>query len=177
MRLRNLALLLPMVWSSNARAGGYYASDLGAVAGARGGAFTARADDLTAVWYNPAGLADGTHGWRLLVDAAAFFSKGDFLRTCPPPDGCGPSAPAQTFNTISNGADPLPIPTLVLAHDLGPRAAIAAALIAPYGPAYSYPTDPTAPQRYSLVDNSPFLVFYTLSGAYRLTDRISVGAS
>src|SRR5262245_51935516 len=107
MRLRNLALLLPLVWSQAARAGGYYASDLGAVAGARGGAFTARADDLTAVWYNPAGLADGTHGWRLLVDAAGFFSKGDYTRQCSGTDGCGVMAPAgQTFRTVSNSADP-----------------------------------------------------------------------
>src|SRR5262249_48768881 len=136
-----------------------------------------RADDLTAVWYNPAGLADGTHGWRLLVDAAGFFSKGDYTRSCPPPDGCGPRAPAGGgFSTVSHSADPLPTPTPVLAHDLGPRGAIAASLVAPYGPAYAYPSDPGAPQRYSLVKNSPFLVYYTLTGAYRITDRISVGA-
>ena len=177
MRLRNLLVWGIVIWPAAARAGGYYASDIGAVAGARGGAFVARADDLTAVWYNPAGLADGSHGWRLHLDVAGFFSKGDYTRDCAGTGGCGPNAPTTQFPTISNGADPLVIPTLVVAHDLGPRGAIALSLLAPYGPAYSYPTGPTAPQRYSLVDNSPFIVYYTLSGAYRITDRISVGAS
>ena len=42
--------------------GGYYSGTLGARAAGRGGAFAARADDLTAVSHNPAGLAnlDGT---------------------------------------------------------------------------------------------------------------------
>ena len=175
MGLRNLLLATLLLLPAVARAGGYYASDIGAVAGARGGAFVARADDLTAVWYNPAGLADGTHGFRLHLDVAGFFSKGDYTRDCT--GGCGPNAPALSFPTISNSADPLVIPTLVIAHDLGPRATIAISLLAPYGPAYSYPTDPNAPQRYSLVDNSPFIVNYALSAGYRLTDRISVGAS
>ena len=177
MRLRNPLLLVLLCLPAAAHAGGYYASDIGAVAGARGGAFVARADDLTAVWYNPAGLADGSTGWRLHLDVAGFFSKGDYTRDCSGTGGCGPNAPSQSFSTISNSADPLVIPTIVIAHDLGPRAAIALSLLAPYGPAYSYPSDPNAPQRYSLVDNSPFIVYYTLSGAYRITDRISVGAS
>ena len=42
--------------------GGYYSGILGARASGRAGAFTAAADDATAVSYNPAGLAkvDGT---------------------------------------------------------------------------------------------------------------------
>src|SRR5437763_7716728 len=44
--------------SSAAADGGYYSGALGARAAGRSGAFAARADDPTAVHYNPAGLAE-----------------------------------------------------------------------------------------------------------------------
>jgi len=48
--------LLTAVWASPALAGGFEYPANGTAALGRGGAFTARADDLTAMEYNPAGL-------------------------------------------------------------------------------------------------------------------------
>src|SRR5271154_1505254 len=53
---------------SIAHAGGLYVPDRGVRPLGRGGAFVAGADDLGAIWYNPAGLADA--GSAVLVDFA-----------------------------------------------------------------------------------------------------------
>ena len=45
-----------LLLASTAQAGGYYFSDIGVRAYSRGGAFVAGADDLTALYYNPAAL-------------------------------------------------------------------------------------------------------------------------
>jgi len=65
--LKSLAALTALVGASPVAGaaladGGYYQGALGARAAGRGGAFVARADDVTAVSINPAGLAqlDGT---------------------------------------------------------------------------------------------------------------------
>src|SRR5271154_1911024 len=53
---------------SIAHAAGLYVTDRGVRPLGRGGAFVAGADDLGAVWYNPAGLADA--GTSFLLDAS-----------------------------------------------------------------------------------------------------------
>ncbi|HEX4513004.1 MAG TPA: hypothetical protein VH054_05690, partial [Polyangiaceae bacterium] len=57
MRVRGFVLAIALV-SPAAHAGGLYFSDRGVRPLARGGAFVAGADDLGAMWYNPAGLVD-----------------------------------------------------------------------------------------------------------------------
>ena len=52
--------------AADARAAGLYFSDRGVRPMGRAGAFVAGADDLGAIWYNPAGLADA--GTSVLVD-------------------------------------------------------------------------------------------------------------
>ena len=60
-----------------AHAGGLYFSDRGVRPMGRAGAFVAGADDLGALWYNPAGLADA--GTSLLGD----FSCNHLARLAP----------------------------------------------------------------------------------------------
>src|SRR5262245_50420916 len=50
--------LVLLLWPSLAHAGGMFLPGRGVRPFARGGAFTAGADDLNALGYNPAGLAD-----------------------------------------------------------------------------------------------------------------------
>lgn len=54
-------------WPTPARAGGFEVPDAGTVGIGRGGAFTARADNLSAFHYNPAGLAKQSGPHFLLV--------------------------------------------------------------------------------------------------------------
>src|SRR5690349_7821462 len=69
-------------------AGGLELPDNGTEALARGGAFTAKADDATALQYNVAGLAR-QRGTRLLFDANLLMSTLNFQR-----DGVYPDSPS-----------------------------------------------------------------------------------
>src|ERR1700679_2343015 len=63
-----LAAAFSLALARPARAAGLYFSDRGVRPLGRGGAFVAGADDLGAIWYNPAGLADA--GTSFLLDAS-----------------------------------------------------------------------------------------------------------
>src|SRR5580692_11612421 len=81
MRLRLLACagaLLGVTLSSRADASGLYFSDRGVRPLGRGGAFVAGADDLGAIWYNPAGVVDAPSS--VLVDASWLHYTSDFTR-------------------------------------------------------------------------------------------------
>ena len=84
--------------------GGYYSGTLGARAAGRGGAFAARADDLTAVSHNPAGLAtiDDTQ-----VELGNILSYNGYSYTRQPTldygNPQGGVAPLATFGKVSNG--------------------------------------------------------------------------
>ena len=60
-----VAVLCMVLLASTARAGGFNIYEMGARATARGGAFTATADDGSAIFYNPAGLAWLDQGWHV----------------------------------------------------------------------------------------------------------------
>ncbi|HEV8551041.1 MAG TPA: hypothetical protein VGQ57_18465, partial [Polyangiaceae bacterium] len=82
--------------------GGYYAGEKGARAAGRGGAFTARADDITAVGINPAGL---TKIGTTLIQIGNRFSYNEhtFLRN-PTLDWNSPANPPYVvFPKASNG--------------------------------------------------------------------------
>ena len=73
---------------SAAYAGGFDFPDNGTEALGRGGAFTAKADDPTAIEYNIAGLAQ-QRGWRLLFDSNLVFNTYTFQRAGSYPDMMG----------------------------------------------------------------------------------------
>jgi len=58
-----------LLGASRAEAGGLFFSDRGVRPMGRGGAFVAGADDLGAIYYNPAGILEA--GNQVLVDASA----------------------------------------------------------------------------------------------------------
>jgi long-chain fatty acid transport protein len=145
-----LAVLLT---ASGAHAGGLYTADRGVRPLGRGGAFVAGADDLGAIWYNPAGLADA--GSSLLVDFSWLNFSAEFTRRTQVTDAGG------TLRTVDfpqvKGASPfLPIPTIAGSYNFGTRKELTAAfgLFAPYTAIASYPVTvdgQPAPSRYSLV--------------------------
>src|SRR5881398_2848540 len=84
--------------------GGYYTGALGARAAGRGGAFVARADDVTAISVNPAGLAN-LRGTR--IEIGNQFSYNGYAYTRAPTLDWGNAqngmAPTVTFPRVSNG--------------------------------------------------------------------------
>src|SRR6185312_4251225 len=102
--------------AEEARAAGLYFSDRGVRPMGRGGAFVAGADDLGAVWYNPAGLADA--GTSVLVDFSWLRFDVDYTRQLLVQDSGGTY---QTFSSPEvHGSTPvLPLPTIGGSYNFG----------------------------------------------------------
>lgn len=134
-------------------AAGMYAADRGVRPLARGGAFVAGADDLGAIWYNPAGLADAQQG--VLLDAGLTRSSTSFQRELAIRDADG------VYQTVTsptvNGSTPfLPIPTIAGAKKLGDGEwTLAGGIYAPYFSLSQYP---------ETVDGQPSPARYALQG-------------
>src|SRR5437660_6422644 len=114
----------------------------GARALGRAGSFVAGADDLGAIYYNPAGLA-GTGHASVLLDLGLVLQRVDYTRT----DSGGNVLP-----TVSDDNGLLPIPTLGISwrpEALKRRVTFAFGVFVPYTGIPRYPEN--GPQRYSLV--------------------------
>ena len=76
--LRSLAGVAARARRDERHAGGLYFSDRGVRPMGRAGAFVAGADDLGAIWYNPAGLADA--GTSVLADFSWLRFTSEYTR-------------------------------------------------------------------------------------------------
>lgn len=171
--------------STEARASGLYFSDRGVRPLARGGAFTAGADDLGAIYYNPAGIADA--GTQILADMSWLHFTSDYqrktrIRQVDPNTGELTGTEWDRTHPSVRGSSPvLPIPTLAASSNFGlERFNFAVGLWAPYAAITSYPESvegEPAPQRYSLLtlEGSAMAVVGAWA-AYKITPELSVGA-
>jgi long-chain fatty acid transport protein len=173
-----------VVLSSSAHAGGLYFSDRGVRPLARGGAFVAGADDLGAMWYNPAGLVDAQG--TFLADASLMLFSADFQRRT---TVVGDGGALQTFNypSVHGDTPPLAIPTLGIAFPVGEQRRFTWGLgaYAPYAPLLRWPetiqdtngnTQPS-PSRYGLVSlEGSLLAILEVFGAYKISEQLRVGA-
>lgn len=161
-------LALCLLAASPAWAGGMFLPARGARALGRAGSFVAGADDVSAFYYNPAGLADIARG-SVLLDAGLVFQRVHYDRI----DSGGVAQPG-----IDNDNALLPIPLLGLSYRpqaFKERLTLAGGLFAPYTgiPRYSE----SGPQRYSLVslDGTAGVVF-ELAVGWRVTPNFFLGA-
>ncbi len=134
-----LALAFAELSSSHfAQGAGLYFTDRGVRPLSRGGAFVAGADDLGAVWYNPAGVAEAPR--EVLIDASWLAYSTTFSRETLARQSDGTES-VYKHGTV-NGTTPfLPIPTLAASFPLDAKANWVAAfsLVAPYTAISSYP--------------------------------------
>ena len=172
-------LLLAATVASPAFAdGGYYQGALGARAAGRGGAFVARADDVTAVSINPAGLAD-LEGTVIEVGNQFSYNSYDYTRA-PTLDYGQTPTPAQptTFAKVHNGTPWQPaLPFIGVSSRLGLRDwAFALAAFAP--PGISKEQFPeSGGQRYMMVNREAIILNYAASAAWRFRDLFGVGVT
>lgn len=108
-----VALLLS---SSDAEAGGMYFTDRGVRPMGRAGAFVAGADDLGAIWYNPAGLADA--GKSALVDFSYLRFSSEYTREVEVTTTAGAKTTLRD-PTVHGEAPFLPLPTIAGSWTLG----------------------------------------------------------
>jgi long-subunit fatty acid transport protein len=157
--------------------GGYYSGVKGARPAGRAGAFTARADDISAVGINPAGLANiGT----TLIQLGNRFSYNEhtFTRNSTLDWRDTESPPYVSFAQVKNKApwqvlDPLiGISTNFGLKDWG----FAFAAYSPAGVAReSYSQE--GGQRYMMVRRNAQLIDYSLSAAWKFKDLFGLGLS
>lgn len=188
-RVLNVVLLGALSVGAPSFASGFYLGENGTKALLQGGAFTAQADDLTAIQHNPGGLAlQGGVGFLFdsqLIDHQLSFCRGDTGVSC-----------SQTTELVRNRGGAFFLPNLGGSYSLlagGKRLTIALGV---YGPpsvgkyqfnepnyekndAGRYLEDPRryAPNRYTLINNNVVIAFPSLSVGYELHPRVAVGVS
>lgn len=168
------ALVGPPRWAS---AAGYYAGPVGTKAAGRGGAFVARADDLTAAIYNPAGLVHLRSPLGIQLENKASYSSFAFTRD-PTRDGLASSSPLISFNPSENEARlRLAGPLLGVASNLGLRNwAFALVAYTPSGASKAqFPEG--GGQRYLLVAKDIVVINSSLSAAWQALERLAFGVS
>lgn len=173
-----LTALAALSASRVARAdGGYFDGLKGAHASGRGGAFTARADDVSAVEVNPAGL---THIDGTIVQIGNRFSynQRSFTRNPTLDWSSSGTPPYVTFPEVKNQA-PWQVldPFIGVASNFGLKDwAFAFALFSPAGTAReTYPQD--GGQRYMMVRRNAQMLNYSLSAAWKFHQIFGIGAS
>jgi len=171
--------------TSAAQAGGFDIPDNGAQALGRGAAFVAKADDGTAIYYNPAGLAR-QRGTRLYAGGNLYLHSFEFQRSGSFPDD--PNDPAtpwgqRPFPAVTNAAGPFFTPFLAASTDFASldRFTVAVGVFGP--PTIGNRTFPLAirnapaASRYDFIQSRSTIVYPTASAAYRVTPWLDLGLS
>ncbi len=170
-------------WAAPASAAGLYFSERGVRPLGRGGAFTAGADDLGAIWYNPAGVYDA--GAQLLIDASWLnfttdYTRRSIIKQRDPNTGEVVSEFEQTFPSVEGTTPIIPIPTLVGSYQVHPQWVVALGVESPYAAIPSYPETldgEPAPSRYSLITmDGSMLAIVGLWAGWAPSDEWRLGA-
>jgi len=165
-----IVIAAALVVPTTAHAGGMFLHTRGVRPTARSGAFVAGADDVGALWFDPAGLANlagGDSDKQILVDAALVSQDGEYHRI----DSGG-----NDQGTVDNTAPGLPVPSIAAGFDLGDKGALGFGVYAPYAGLMKFDEEGT--QRYSLVDLSQSVIVTIGVGiGWKVSDQLRVGAT
>jgi long-chain fatty acid transport protein len=177
--------LLALSPSRAAIAGGFEMPDNGSEALGRGAAFAAKADDPTAIEYNPAGLAV-QRGTRLLLDGHIIASSYSFQRYGAFPDSASnPKTPwgGSPFPKVSDTSGPFFAPFIAASSDLGmfDWMTFAVGVFGPSGVGNrTYPlgvAGAPAASRYDVVQSSSIIALPTAAVAIKVFDGLELGAA
>ena len=140
----------------------------GARATGRAGAFTAGVDDASALYYNPAGMAD-IDGWSFLIDGALILQRVGYDRV----DSGGNPQPH-----VDGAMNVLPLPTIALTYKpptiKGKWLTLGFGVWVPYLGVNTWPEN--GPQRYSNISlNGSLLGVIELAAAFRIKDWFWLG--
>ncbi|MDF1561726.1 MAG: outer membrane protein transport protein [Deltaproteobacteria bacterium] len=190
------AIIALCLQATVASAGGFEFPDHAATAMSRGGSAVAATEGTSAIYYNPAGLAD-LDGLQLMLDGELALMSTSFQRKAD--DGSGNFV--NVGQQVSNSRNPWVAPFGAVSYQVLDGLTVG---IAGYGPSAfawqrypdprdlqptawdgDYSNDPTdytateqgAPQRYNLIDSSILLAFPSIAVAYRPVKWVSFGAT
>jgi len=144
----------------------------------RGGAFVAGADDLGAIWYNPAGLADA--GTSFLADFTWLRFSVDYTRELFITDPDGTQRRIHSPQ-VSGNSPVLPLPTIAGSYAFGKKKewTIAAGVLAPYVALASYPdrvNGQPSPARYAMGSfNGSAMAIPGIWASWKPIDQVRLG--
>jgi long-chain fatty acid transport protein len=176
-RATMLFLALALALPAPARAGGIEVGDQNPRAAGRGGAFTARADDPTAMEYNPGALAlqRGTH----IFVANRFILGSEWYRRARTLDWSEAfhGVPrVLSFDPVKNAIPNQYLgPMIMVSSDLGLKDwGFAVGLYAPPGTmSQKFPID--GPQKYMLTERTVQILYYNVAAAWKYKDVFGIG--
>lgn len=164
-----------------ARAGGVYVFDRGARPMGRAGAFVAGADDLSAIWYNPAGLAEA--GTRVAGDLGYVHMTSSWTREMRIVDADGTIRDLRSPR-VDGVTSFLPIPSFAFSFpvDREKRLTFAAGMTLPYVALPNYPEtlpngqpSPTRNPQISFDLTRSFALYPGAWIAYKASPKLFVG--
>lgn len=168
---------LGMMASSSARAGGFEVPDNGAQCVGRGTAFTAKADDLTALQHNPGALiqskqSKGLYSHNVVHAPQTFTRQATQMPTGKLPAGVNPTA------TVENQTPWFALGGMAVgSHDFGLENWNFA--VGVYGPSSSghqeWPV--SGGQRWMLTKLDALMVFYSAAAAYGVPGKYGIGVT
>ncbi len=195
------AAIASLTGISAAHAGAIFVPGYGPQAQARAGAFMVKADDVSALVHNPAGLA-GAEGNMLQLGSNFISMSLSFQREGtyrPTGEDDEPSYVGEPFPEVTDQTDPAvgfagfqAVPLIGFATDLGDPDSplrLAAGVITPHGfpernfaADYEFSQSPAQgraeappPQRYDVMEQAALKGGPTVGAAYQITDDLDVG--
>ena len=157
----SIFILLSMILMTKSYAGGFQLNEHGARAMGLGGAFTAIADDPSAIYFNGAGLIQ-LSGWNFMVGTAFIAPNSEFRGVAP------------QINDYKTKRQTFIVPNGYATYRINNNWAVGLGFNVPFGLGTEWPSD--WPGRYLALKTD--VRTYTISGdvAYKLIDNLSVSA-
>lgn len=159
----SLFLLVFLGTSPLTHGSGFLIYEHGAAAMAMGGAFVAVANDATAVFHNPAGLA-WLEGTQISLGTTLITSTGSLSL---------PNWPDPTFQTIDRESQLFYPSTFYISHKINDRIVAGFGFFNPYGLGQKWPKD--YPLRYIAVQDDMKTFFFNPTLAFKINDNLSLG--
>lgn len=162
-RLIVSAILFVFVLGSVAFGSGFLIYEHGAAAQGIAGAFASIANDPTAIFYNPAGIA-WLKGTQISIGGTFIFPAGSLSL---------PNWPDPTFQKVYQLDQTFFPPHFYLTHKFGSKVAAGIGVFAPYGLGTVWPVN--YPLKYICTETSMQTIFVNPTIAFLLTDNLSIG--
>jgi long-chain fatty acid transport protein len=170
-RLAALAFALALWPAGRAVAGGFYVPEIGGRAVGMAGAMTAESADPSTIFHNPAGLT-GLRGAQFQLGGDLVFPDVVHFRRPVRDPVTGNTiafAPAENTNRLAG------VPFAGASFEAGHGIVLGVAAFVPFGATLEFP--PAGAQRFVVTSVSLRALYLGPAIAYRLTPRLSLGAS
>jgi long-chain fatty acid transport protein len=160
-----LVALMIFAFSPSAHGSGFLIYEHGAVAMAMGGAFIGLANDATAIFHNPAGIAF-LEGTQVSAGVTLIFPNTTLALD---------NWPDPAYQSIDLESQVFYPPTFYITHKFSDNIVAGFGFFAPYGLGTEWPDPTTFPLRYIATRANMQTLMFNPTIAYKFNDNLSVG--